>query len=667
MRISRISLGGYRAVPVEEFDVGPFTVLFGKNNVGKTYVLEAIFSVLAPHVFADGEQRIRDLRADTGSYGAVYVDLDRGLEFDDAVLALIPDNVDGGYLRLPRLPQDQVCYASTPDNESLPNPDWQQELWFVDLRDYWTKTDLDGEIRDEISDEVHTVDHRTRLVGAEPHVRPVFLGWEFSDVDRWVTSAIADLSVVSGGMQETDDGSNTYIPGSRGVLMRIQGAAEDDRYKELEGVLGVLGLEHTRPVINPSTDTWRVRPEVAARLDQLAALATDLLPDFLDGLIRTELEVPTDWAGSPHVRVQYVERGSDRGHPINDFGRGASRWLSIALQVAIHIMEKDWLTSAVLDDAARKFSGSVLLVDEPEAHLHPSAVASVVRWCRRMVNAGFQVVAASHHEEFLRTTSSDVRFVKVTRGAGTWTDIEGGVHDAVLTRARTLSTEATPVLQELAAEVGMHPAVALSLRRAVLFVEGTLDEAVLDEYAGPVLDAAGVLIVPIHGTKNLEGLIDAELTVRLGIKMGILTDNTVTATMRERPKKQRSGEERKVIRLIETFESRGLPQPTVFGIPQDDLLFALPADGIREHAAGLAQGNVADFPGWHELRQECRDALEKSSSDSVDWKKYAQEHYGLAITTPEGVRRLVRTLDLAGAEMPSVRRVVDQIVGWAGS
>jgi len=163
--MSRISLGGYRAVPVEEFDVGPFTVLFGKNNVGKTYVLEAIYSVLAPHVFADGKQRIRDLRADTGSYGAVYVDLERGLEFDDAVLALIPDNVDGGYLRLPRLPQDQVCYASTPDNESLPNPDWQQELWFVDLRDYWTKTDLDGEIRDETSpDEVHTVDNRTRLV-----------------------------------------------------------------------------------------------------------------------------------------------------------------------------------------------------------------------------------------------------------------------------------------------------------------------------------------------------------------------------------------------------------------------------------------------------------------------------------------------------------------------
>lgn len=32
-----------------EFEVGPFTVLFRKNNVGKTNVLEAIYNVLAPH------------------------------------------------------------------------------------------------------------------------------------------------------------------------------------------------------------------------------------------------------------------------------------------------------------------------------------------------------------------------------------------------------------------------------------------------------------------------------------------------------------------------------------------------------------------------------------------------------------------------------------------
>jgi len=51
----------------------------------------------------------------------------------------------------------------------------------------------------------------------------------------------------------------------------------------------------------------------------------------------------------------------------------------------------------------------------------------------------------------------------------------------------------------------MHPATTLSLHRAILFVEGPLDEAVLDEYAGAALDVAGVTIIPIHGTKNLEG------------------------------------------------------------------------------------------------------------------------------------------------------------------
>lgn len=49
----------------------------------------------------------------------------------------------------------------------------------------------------------------------------------------------------------------------------------------------------------------------------------------------------------------------------------------------------------------------------------------------------------------------------------------------------------------------MHPASALSIRGAILFIEGPLDEAVLDEYAEIELDAAGVKIIPIHGTKNL--------------------------------------------------------------------------------------------------------------------------------------------------------------------
>ena len=89
-----------------------------------------------------------------------------------------------------------------------------------------------------------------------------------------------------------------------------------------------------------------------------------------------------------------------------------------------------------------------------------------------------------------------------------------------------------------------------------LFVEGPLDVAVLDEYAVGRLDAAGVSIIPIHGTKNLEGLIDGEFTARLGIKTGVLTDNTTVATLWDRSNRKRSSEEVKLVRLIIVLKRR---------------------------------------------------------------------------------------------------------------
>jgi predicted ATP-dependent endonuclease of OLD family len=297
------------------------------------------------------------------------------------------------------------------------------------------------------------------------------------------------------------------------------------------------------------------------------------------------------------------------------------------------------------DAGPRGFSGYVLLVDEPEAHLHPAAVASTVRWCQRMVDHGFTVVVATHHEEFLRAPGDDVALVHVTK-------------DHSYTNTRTLHSRRTAVLRELAADVGMHPATALSLHRAILFVEGTLDEAVLDEYGGLELDPAGVKIFPIHGTKNLEGLVTAEVVTELDIKVGILTDATDPATMLQRSGNKRSSEERKVIRVVEIAKQKGLPIPTVFGVPEDDLLFALPADAIRTYLKG-------PFPGWKELCTECREALGKGPSDSVDWKSYARERYGLPITDPGGVRHIVRALDLDNVPLPSIRSVIDDVVNWA--
>lgn len=114
----------------------------------------------------------------------------------------------------------------------------------------------------------------------------------------------------------------------------------------------------------------------------------------------------------------------------------------------------------------------------------------------------------------------------------------------------------------------------------------------------------------------------------------------------------------KLVRLIKRFEDQGLPPPTLFGVPEDDLLFGLPDDAVRSFLSG-------SFPGWHETREECRAAEGRGPSDSVDWKRYAHEHYGLPITTSDGVREVVRTLDLAGVDLKSIRNVVDEVITWA--
>jgi hypothetical protein len=646
VRICKVYLPGYeRSLHLsQEFEVGRFTVLFGKNNAGKTNLLEDIYLMIATQPPSGGEARIRRVgsssrlpdpagdKAIGQPVGVLYVELDPEFDFDRSVLDSFPvewEPVPELLLRFTELPPQQVCYATTDRDYT--------ELWFTDAKEFYEQA-AEGFVVVRFGDEgvedlILDIDEQQRSQSG-PFPQPLFLGWEFSDVDKWVTSEISELSALAG------DWPNNFQPST--VWFEPAQAADGQ--------------------------TWQVRAEIQKRLDQLATLATDLLPDFLDGSIQAAFRMPSHWDESPRIELTYHERPNSDGHPIEHFGRGASRWMGIAVQVALRLMRTNSEISVMGALSSPTAAGHVLFIDEPEAHLHHSAVASVVRWCHRMVACGFNLMVASHHEEFLRTSGDDVTFVKVTRDFKDMKAIQGwgglvsdeapALRMTPSTTARTIASTATSTLQELADEIGLHPASALSLHRAILFVEGTLDEAVLDEYAWAALGAAGVTIIPIHGTKNLEGLIDGEFAARLGIKTGVLTDNTVIETMWQRSKNKRKEEEKKVIKLVERFEERGLPPPALFGVPEQDLLFALPVDAIRTYLGG-------PFPEWQELREECRLAEGKSKSESVGWKSYAFEHYGLPLNTADGVRKVVHALDLAGVQLPSIQKVVSEVISWA--
>lgn len=609
MRLRGVLISNYRSVDYVKFELAPFTVLFGKNNSGKTNILEAIYGILAPGdmpgYFAGAAGGARGIRrpSDPEPFlpsGAVIAELEPGAYFDDAVLAVRQSSVelidDENFL-----PPHGVAFVA----------DEAPKLTFIDPREHLTAEHHNSE--QDIYDP--SLEERIWTICTKgPHPRPLFLDWEFGDIDDRARAA---------QRQPTK-----FFPNWSDVVLE--------------------------PVSNDDSETtWRVPPELEARLEWFSKLATIFLPDFIDGSIYAQLDLPTRWGDKATISVMYhdhehTDEFAERVDTITELGRGSARWVANAIQVASHVLAHgDSLGKVPGEFGPKLFSGHVLFLDEPEAHLHASAVKSVVRWCRSMVALGFNVIVASHHEEFLRTDGPEIALVHVARDAQPST-----------TRARALQSWALPVLHELADDVGMHPALVMSLHRAILFVEGPLDVAVLDEYAGPVFDTAGVAIIPIHGTKNLEGLIDGEFATRLGIKAGVLTDNTVTATISDRSNKKRSSEEKKMVRLIRRYEEQGLTPPEPFGVAEDDLLFALPEGAIREYLKG-------PFPGWHELRDECRTAEGKGPSDSVDWKSYAEDQYGLTITTPDGVRGIVRSLDLAGVELPSIRTVVDEIIAWA--
>lgn len=595
MRLTNVLLLWYRSVDFLDFEVGPFTVLFGKNNAGKTNILEAIYGVLAPtdlpghlgETVAPGVRGSDDLLPPVG---AINVLLEPGRPFDDEILAL-----DLGHetrlvgeqvvLDLHPLPAGQVAFFGYFDKPGMVGFDLREYLG--QLKALTHDQELDGSLQ--------------FVAVSAPRPRPLFLDWEFQDINQRVTAAVA--ASLSGPIFSTN--------------------------------------KNWLEVVDADAGTWHVRPAIKGAIAEFCSLATAFLPDFIDGSVLAHFEVPSEWEATPEVRVYFEERDRQPTDCVGDVGRGAARWIAASIQIALHVLKHK------SDVAGGSCSGHVLFVDEPEAHLHPSAVASIVRWCQKMVGLGFNVMVASHHEEFLRASSEGQTLVHVTRNP-----------ESSRTIATTLPSLTTTRLLELAADIGMHPASALSIRRAILFVEGPLDEAVLDEYAGLELDTAGVKVIPIHGTRNLEGLVAVELVTDLGVKTGILTDATDPVTMLERSKNKRSSEEKKVIEVMRIAGEKGLPPPLIFGVPEDDLLFALPPEAIRNYLNG-------PFPGWKELVAECREKLGKTPSESVDWKAYAEEQYGLRITTPGGVREVVRALDLASVPLPAIRTAIDQIVEWA--
>lgn len=94
-------------------------------------------------------------------------------------------------------------------------------------------------------------------------------------------------------------------------------------------------------------------------------------------------------------------------------------------------------------------------------------------------------------------------------------------------------------------------------------------------------------------------MFSAELVQHPGLRIGILIDATDVETLRDRSNKKRSSEEKKLLRVVELARQAGHGTPALFGVPDADLLFALPREAVEEYRGG-------PFPEWADLVAESR-------------------------------------------------------------
>ena len=179
----------------------------------------------------------------------------------------------------------------------------------------------------------------------------------------------------------------------------------------------------------------------------IAEEANRVAPSFLrdQGQIGVEVLPVSVW-GPEDRRIRVTFTGRDGWHrDLRVVGAGTARWAAAAVLLACRRLEngkqvvtdQDGTVISDRDDAryiveaarAEPLSQAavrlepadapgVYVIDEPEAHLHPAAIASVRAWLEELAGTATAVLAATHSPMLLDTDSDLTTRVLVQRGDG---------------------------------------------------------------------------------------------------------------------------------------------------------------------------------------------------------------------------------------------------------
>ncbi|MEU8078775.1 AAA family ATPase [Catellatospora citrea] len=376
-------------------------------------------------------------------------------------------------------------------------------------------------------------------------------------------------------------------------------------------------------------DEWlRVRPELRAALAVIEREANLRLMPFVatQGEIRLNIRPVPEWASSlSRCYVNFEHQTSNTravadwggpvgvaGHayprqdlaivlPLADLGSGTRRWVAAAVRLA----------ADACAEGEPGPSRRILLIDEPEQHLHPAAQHEVAVWCLEQARRQQAVVVATHSPAFTVLPPSLVTTCQVKKShATTHVCPLPPVHGSdVVLRAR-----------ELGFGLGLGRDALAQLTRAVAVVEGDWDRRLLHHFYGARLAQQRVLIVALQGSNELGGYADATVIPALGLPVVAMLDEVRGCSREElenlTPPLTKA--ERALLELATNVNER----LRFVRYDDPDVICALPEPAVRRAFPN------ADFPGWDELlrrwQTDCADA-----DAPVPFKKWVLRTLGL--------------------------------------
>ena len=396
----QIKVRNFGPIKHAEIDLRPLTVFVGESNTGKTYLAALIYAL---HQHFEGFSRFPCSDSSVISLGFLYRQSHRQsaeiqAELEDEMLETLEKlNTPKRLFKFADLPQwmrDRLVSNLT-DQENLISQlkrcfDFSSVsglIRFTGSQDNEMKVGLKILEKNQILWSFNMSDFGNGLITAGHLNQDMVL--RANDIS--ISSKISDVTSFIQFLRVPQDKSANlyYLPAARSAIMQIHGVIASslaeratptglERSPESSTFSGMIA-DFLKQIIR-----YRARNGSA---DQVSSIAKALEDDILHGQIEVKRPVPE---GYPEFlyRPQQTEQ--------------TLRMSQVSAMVAE-------LTPLVLFLRGVIRPGDTLIIEEPEAHLHPRAQADIALTLARLVRAGVRMIITTHSDWLLQQIGNLIR------------------------------------------------------------------------------------------------------------------------------------------------------------------------------------------------------------------------------------------------------------------